>query len=103
MLAVGVILLLIGALFISASGLIDPNPDDPDDREDAADTIRYLRTIGSLIITIGIFIPAIGSSYLLYGSQDLSDQEKLILSIVASATVIGFALVINTAPFGMFF
>ncbi|GEM_PF-5763651 len=102
-LVLGMIILLTGAMLISVSGFIDPNPDDMEDREDAFDNIRYLRSIGSLLITIGIFIPAIGSAYLLYSRYDLSDQEKLMLCMVASASMIAFALVINTVPFGMFF
>ncbi|MFP3872753.1 MAG: hypothetical protein ACOC55_00325 [Candidatus Natronoplasma sp.] len=97
----GIIILLVGAILISVSGFIDPDPDDPEDRQDAMDNIRYLRTAGSLLISIGVFLPAIGSAYLLYSKYGLSDQEKLILVIVASASMIAFALVINTAPFGL--
>ncbi|MEF8874533.1 MAG: hypothetical protein V5A88_07685 [Candidatus Thermoplasmatota archaeon] len=102
-LILGVIILLTGAMLISVSGFIDPNPDDAGDRDDAFDNIRYLRAIGSLLITIGVFIPAIGSSYLLYSRYNLSDQEKLILCMIVSASIITFGLVINTSPFGMFY
>lgn len=83
---VGIIILLVGAMLTSVSGYIET--EDSDDW----DNIRILRATGSLLMSLGVFIPGIGASYLLYSKYGLSDQEKLMLVIVASASILAFAM-----------
>ncbi len=88
---------------ISISGFIDPTPEDPEDVEDARDNIRYLRAIGVLLITIGVFIPGVASSYFLFSKRGLSEKEKLMLVIIVAISILGLAILVSSPQVPMIY
>lgn len=89
-LVIGVIMMFVGALLVSTSGYIEV------DDNDSRNLRRNLNATGLLLASIGIFVPAIAASYGFYSARDLSDQQKLLLTMIIGGSLIGLAILVNT-------
>jgi len=88
-LLLGVIVLLVGAILVSASDFVKIDDKDP---EDDYDLQRNLDAAGHLVGAIGLFLIALLAVFLpMLLIPDLSDRQKTLLMYIMVAVIIGFA------------
>ncbi len=94
-LLIGVVIMLVGAILVASSGFIEV------DDQDSANLRRNLDAAGVLIAAIGVFLPAIITSFALFKVDDLSEEQTMKLVLIAAACLLGLAILANATAGSM--
>lgn len=88
---VGITILLVGGMIIVSWGFID-DPDDWDnDREEYADTVRTINTVGNMIQYIGLVVMSTGMLFGAVKDESLHPNVRMGM-FIALGLIVGFKI-----------